>query len=213
MYIKEIIENIIRKTFIYYILKPIYDKQAVLKWEKKGKPIPLPDPLKRVVIKEYANKFSLFIFVETGTYFGDTIAATKDIFSKIFSIEIDKALYYKAKKRFAKFGYIDVIHGDSGTMLPKILSHISQPCLFWLDAHYSRGVTGKGARETPIIQELTYILNHPTQNHVILIDDARDYVGKGDYPTIQELKNFVLSKHPDWVFEIKDDIIRVHRQQ
>ena len=100
------------------------------------------------------------------------------------------------------------MYGDSIDVLPEILAKIEQPCLFWLDAHYSGGVTAKGKKETPILQEIQYILNHDIDRHIILIDDARCFNGQNDYPTIQELKNIILSHLPDWLFEIDNDVIR-----
>src|SRR5262249_2110956 len=91
---------------------------------------------------------------------------------------------------------------------------ITEPCLFWLDAHYSGShfgcQTARGPRDTPIIQELEHILTHPIMSHVVLIDDARLFNGHNDYPTATELRDFIASRRPDWGVEIKDDIIRVH---
>jgi hypothetical protein len=182
----------------------------LLIWEATGRTIPPPNMIKRRIIKKYAEMRSLKIFIETGTLFGDTVDAVKNIFDRIFSIELDEILYKKAKKRFAEFGHISILQGDSGKILPETISTISQPCLFWLDGHYSGWVTAKGQSETPIITELTYILSHPVKNHVILIDDARLYIGKGDWPDVKEIKSLVLNKFPDFVVEVKDDIIRIH---
>jgi hypothetical protein len=40
----------------------------------------------------------------------------------------------------------------------------------------------------------------------LLIDDARCYVGKGDYPTIDQLTNYVKSKNENYRVEVKYDI-------
>jgi hypothetical protein len=46
----------------------------------------------------------------------------------------------KAKHRFRADPNIHILQGDSGEILPKIMGDISQPCLFWLDEHYSGGI-------------------------------------------------------------------------
>jgi len=103
------------------------------------------------------------------------------------------------------------MYGDSTDILPEILVKIEQPCLFWLDAHYSGGVTAKGKKETPILQEIQYILNHHIDRHIILIDDARCFNGQNDYPTMQALRDMILSYHSDWFFEVENDVIRIFK--
>ena len=52
------------------------------------------------------------------------------------------------------------------------------------------------------MQELRLILNDLKFNHVILIDDARLFIGKNDYPTIDEVKHLVFSYIPDWTVRL-----------
>jgi hypothetical protein len=178
--------------------------------EKKGIPIPPPHVYKQKTVKQYAKLFSIMTFIETGTYRGEMVEAIKTTFDRIYSIELDSTLYETAKQRFSKSRSITIIKGDSGRVLPKLLKSIKSPCLFWLDAHYSSGITGRGELETPIMKELQCILSHSIKKHVILIDDARCFVGKNDYPTIRELKRFVFNINPDLVIKIENNIIRVH---
>jgi len=205
------VKDLIKRTFVYEVIKQIRQTGEVRRWIKNGKPVPPPHLVKQRTVKEYAKKFSIHILIETGTLFGDMVYETRRIFDKIYSIELDNALCKRAKKRFIKFPHISIIQGNSAEVLPRILADITQPCLFWLDAHYSGGITAKGTLETPIMQELCYILNHSAAEHVILIDDAREFVGQKDYPTIAQVRHLILEKHPNWVFEVKDDIIRIHK--
>jgi len=184
---------------------------TVRNWNRKGNPIPVPDVVKQRAVKKYAKIFSVETFIETGTYLGDMVNAVMDTFNKIYSIELDKTLYEQAKKKFSKHHNISILHGDSSKVLPVILADIREPCLFWLDGHYSGGITAKGDFNTPIIQELNCILDHTIRGHVILIDDAREFNGYNDYPTLEELKKRIFKKYPDWKFDIKDDIIRIHK--
>ncbi|MDX6611503.1 MAG: hypothetical protein QOD75_689, partial [Blastocatellia bacterium] len=59
-------------------------------------------------------------------------------------------------------------------------------------------------------KELDHILNHPVAGHVILIDDARCFTGYNDYPTVDELRETVAAKKPDWEMSVELDIIRIH---
>lgn len=115
----------------------------------------------------------------------------------------------KARRRFQKQPHISILQGDSATVLPRLLSEIDKPCLFWLDAHFSAGVTALAKLETPIHQELRTIFAHPIKDHTILIDDARDFNGKKRYPDLVELEEFVKRTITGSSFEVKDDIIRI----
>ncbi|MFX1419559.1 MAG: hypothetical protein ACFE9N_11625 [Promethearchaeota archaeon] len=207
--LKEFISNF-KKIMLDKYLKKLKKVINLRKWIKSGKPLPGPHFYKQKVVKYYAKKFSPDIFIETGTYQGDMIHAIKKKFKTIYSIELNEELYRKARKRFAKYNHILIIYGDSKVQLKKILSKIDKPCLFWLDAHYSGDGTAKGDLETPIMEEMNLIVNHSNLEHIILIDDARLFIGENDYPSIEKVKNLVFKNHEDWLFIIKDDIIRIH---
>ncbi len=186
-------------------------RKKMSKWERNGSKPPMPNFGKLQVVIEYIKKFSPAIFIETGTYKGKMVYAVMPHIKEIYSIELDETHYRNAQKRFAGYPNIHIIQGQSNKVLPELLRNVSKSCLFWLDAHYSGGSTAKGETNTPIMQELNCILNHKAvENHIILIDDARCFAGENDYPTLRALKHFILNGHPNWVFEVKDDIIRVH---
>ncbi len=204
------IKSLIKKSIFYQFINPFLDKYKIIIWFKNGKPIPPPTAVTQKVVKEYAKKFCINIMIETGTCTGNMVYSTRNIFAKIFSIELNENLYKKAKKRLKDFKNIRLFQGDSAELLPKMLNHVNTPCLFWLDAHYSGGATSKGDLETPIIKELVHIFSHHILDHVILIDDARCFTGNNDYPKIESLVKFVQSKNKGLVFVVKDDIIRIY---
>lgn len=171
----------------------------------------MPHYGKQQLVKQYADKFPRPIFIETGTYTGHMVYAMLNRFDQIYSIELDHALAERAKMQFVGYGRVHILEGESGRILPDLLADIQEPCLFWLDAHYSGGSTAKGPHETPIIQELNCILNHDAaDHHVVLIDDARCFTGENDYPDLRTLEQHILALRPGWLFEVKDDIIRTH---
>jgi hypothetical protein len=186
-------------------------EQKYIEWKKSGSVLPMPHFGKQRVVREYAEKFAPAVFVETGTYTGHMVYAMLTKFDEIYSIELDHTLAEKAKKKFAGYRHVHIVQGESGELLPQILKEITKPCLFWLDARWSGGATAKGELETPIMQELQCILNHPiVERHVVLIDDARCFTGENGYPTLEALENFILDFCPDWIFEVEHDIIRAH---
>lgn len=180
-------------------------------WRAEGSPLPPPSRVKQRTIREYARRFGLTELVEPGTYMGHTVEACTGFFDRITSIELDPALFAAARARFARHDHVRILQGDSATILPGVLAEIVSPTLFWLDGHYSGGITARADLETPIRAELDAILNHPVVGHVVLIDDARCFDGRNDYPTLDELAEMVRSVNPRYRFEVREDVARIHR--
>ncbi len=163
------------------------DPPEVQRWIRRGRPVPAPATIKLSVLRCYAQNFKPGIFVETGTYQGDTVYALRNEFRKLYTIELSHELYERARARLETAGNITPLEGDSTAILPRVLKEINEPCLFWLDGHYSGGPTAKGDVNCPLLRELACILSHPVKRHVILMDDARLFGKVQDYPTVAEL--------------------------
>lgn len=174
--------------------------------------LPAVHVLKQNNIHAYRKEYGFTVLIETGTYLGDMVQAQLNYFKKIISIELSEELHRNAVKRFEKHPQVEILQGDSGAVLKELVSKINEPVLFWLDGHYSAGVTAKGDKETPVLEELRTILGSPYE-HGILIDDARLFVGKDDYPTIDELSAFVNELSPDRMITVADDMIRIFKRK
>lgn len=174
-------------------------------WIRAGRPIPVSHEIKQLTILYYSSIGGLDTLVETGTFFGDTIWTQKEYFKRIYSIELSAELFERAKQRFKKFDHITLLSGDSSEKLGEVLAEIDSPVLFWLDGHYSGGITAKGEKECPIFAELEHIFASPLL-HTVLIDDARLFVGKDDYPTMDELGSFI-SENSNYNMKVENDII------
>ena len=208
---KERIKNFLRPLvpkILLKSLKKLSDKKLIDDWKKNGCPIPPPHIVKQLIIAEYQQKYGHSILLETGTYMGTMVEAQKSNFNKIISIELGIDLFEKAQKRFENDKNITIVQGDSGKVLGLLLKDISEPIIFWLDGHYSAGTTALGDKECPIFEELDAIFDSKQFNHVILIDDAREFVGNGDYPSIEKLTDYIKNKNDKYQVEVKDDIIR-----
>ncbi len=184
-------------------------RDPIAEWERRGRPVPPPHADKQHVLRTLAERYQLKIFVETGTYRGDMVEAMKPLFQKIYSIELSDALFAEAQRRFQPDAHVELIHGDSGTELGRIMERIHQPALFWLDGHYSAGDTARGEKDTPIFDELNHILRAPDLGHVIVIDDARCLGTDPAYPTLPALRAHVLSRRPGATMVIEDDSVRI----
>jgi hypothetical protein len=204
---KKVLNYLIPQSVTNYI-NIINQKKEFKKWQQNGCPVPPPHLVKQMAIAEYQQKYNISILVETGSFLGDMVEAQKRRFNQIFSIELGVDLYRNTSKRFKRNEQIKILLGDSGKVLPDILSEINEPAIFWLDGHYSAGITAKGDKDCPIYEELNAIFNSKKINHILLIDDARCFNGEGDYPTIEDLSSFINSKDKNYTVEIKNDIIR-----
>lgn len=176
-----------------------------------GYSLPLPGPIKRAIIKGEALRIGATEFVETGTYLGDTLWYFRDNFSKLFSIEIDPRLAAAARRRFKDRRHVRILEGDSSSMLGQLASEIAGPALFFLDGHYSGGITGKGDLECPIWAELNCILGMKHQNYSIIIDDARLFGRDKDYPHLSALHSFLGAALPNHAIKVENDLIFVQK--
>ncbi len=207
---RQVIKGAVMRTFLYDMIIPHVERRRYAAWLRAGKQTPPPHMVKQMAVREYAQKHDLHVFVETGTWLGHMVNAVKGLFDEIYSIEIVEKLYQRAKHKFSRQEHITILHGDSTEVLPVVLERVNQPCLLWLDGHYSCGMSGRGAKNTPIEQELHHILHHPIPGHVILIDDARSFTGENDYPSVPALQEMLESTDSYHTLDITDDIIRIH---
>lgn len=171
--------------------------------------MPPPHLIKQGILRSMARSFELKVLVETGTFYGDMIWALKGDFERIYSIELDQALHRRAARRFSAASHVTILHGDSATELAKVLPSINAPVLFWLDGHYSGGETSKGAKATPVFEELSLIFRSNLDRFVVLVDDARLFGSDPSYPTVEGLRDFVQTECSGAEFWILDDAIRI----
>ena len=185
------------------------NRRSLNNWYKRNFSSPSPEFVKHQVIKKYNLQKSLWI--ETGTYYGDTTKILSDISEKVISIESDKRLYDLAIKKFENSKKINVINGESQNLLQDILKNESYKnfCLF-LDAHTcldhitNKLVSKNETLETPIMIELNIIESYIKKfnNINILIDDIRLFDGKNqNYPNINEIVDWARKNNSSWFIE------------
>jgi hypothetical protein len=192
-------------------LKEMKERKKLAKWIEAGRPAPPPPLAKRAMLNEYADRFGLKIFVESGTFHGDTVEAMRGRFDQVYSIELAEHFHEKAKARFASAGNVDLRQGDSGKVMPEVVGLLKAPTLFWLDGHYSGGDTAEGDLRCPVWGELEAIFDGLDQPFVVLIDDARCFVNEGgqDYPAVKDIEAWVAARRPDLGIEVEMDCIRI----
>ncbi len=202
---REIENKWFRDSIFFEPYKRMAFRGEYIWWRLLGSPKPkVPHIIKQRTLAEFGERFNLRVMVETGTNLGNMINAQKDRFREIYSIELDNWLAARAQRKFANQPNIHLYQGDSAQVLPAIIQQIKEPALFWIDAHW-------GAIDAPVKRELECIYGHRVRDHVLLIDDARYFDGRGDYYSIEELRQQAAREYPGSVVEVKDDIIRIYK--
>lgn len=127
-------------------------------------------PIKERIVRRYAETYGLHTLIETGTFKGDMIAKVAPFFDRCITIELSADLWRQAQARFRDDPKISCLNGDSGELIRSVAQEVDEPSVFWLDAHYSGGVTAQS--RDPLLEELAAVFKRGRRD-VILIDDAR----------------------------------------
>lgn len=158
------------------------------------------------IILLYARARTPAILVESGTLHGDTLAAVREEFGALHSIELQDSLYKAAVARFKADNKISIHQGDSGDILNGVIATISNPVVFWLDGHYSGLGTAKGSQDCPIWRELNAIISRGNPRDVVLVDDARLYGQRQSYPTLTAINEELQAAFPNCSLTVHNDI-------
>jgi hypothetical protein len=200
--------KLLQRTPFYGLYKAAGHYPDYWYWKLRGEPLRSPHLVKQRTVREYAGRYHLRLLVETGTYYGEMVAAMRRHFDEIYSVEYVPELAQRAQKKFSRWPHIHILQGDSQRLIPELLKSLDRPALFWLDAGYYGWAGLQGDRER-LTTELEAILEHPVPEHVILMDDARGLNGQNGAPTVAELKDRIERKFSGRKVEVKRDILRI----
>jgi hypothetical protein len=151
------------------------------------------------------------IFIETGTYQGDTIYEVvnnnKYKPSKIISLELSDVFYNNCKQKFKSYPNIHLYNANSKYDLYDIIKNINSQITFWLDSHWC-GIPDVGCdTETlcPVLYELEQIKQHHIKTHTIMIDDIRLMDNQHFPVTLPEILNKIYEINPNYNIKYYDD--------
>ncbi len=181
-------------------------------WKLRLAPVRSPHLVKQRAVRDYARRYGLRIFIETGTYYGEMVAALKNDFEHIFSVESDHALAERAARLFSRYPHIRIVEGPSERIIFELLKSLAEPSLFWLDAGYYTWDNLPRDRER-LAAELAAILGHTVRGHVVLIDDAGTLkfraADQNEPASVAELRSNLAAAFPDRRVEILHNIVRI----
>jgi hypothetical protein len=177
-------------------------------WKLRGEPRRIPHLVKQRAVLDYAQAFGLTTLIETGTYYGEMIAAMAQRFRRIYSIELDPRLAQLAQKRFRRYAHVQILEGDSQRIVPALLQQVSERCLWWLDAGYC-GWSGEPGNPNRLGSEFAAILADRIHDHVILMDDADGIKDKNGSPRLAQVIASIAADYPNRRVEVARNILRI----
>jgi hypothetical protein len=202
------IRSLLKQLPIYAGFKQLGHYPDYWWWQLRGKPRRIPHVVKQRTVIEYAQRFGLTTLAETGTYYGEMIAAVAHRFRRIYSIELDPRFARLAQDRFRRHSHVEIIQGDSQSAVPMLLQRLNERSLWWLDAGYY-GWSGDFGNPNRLGSELNAILADRIPDHVILMDDADGVNGQAGAPTLEELTASIESSYPNRRVEVAHNILRI----
>jgi len=189
------------------------NRKSLKNWRARNFSPPSPDVIKHQILMNNNLKDSLWI--ETGTYYGETTKLLSKISKKTISIEADKNLFETSNRILKKFKNVEILNGKSEDLLDKVISknlNFKNVCIY-LDAHLCQDhlkntkTFGNENTATPILNELEIVSKYVEsfEKIVVLIDDIRLFQGKfQNYPDKNALVNWC--KENNFLWEIEQDI-------
>jgi len=174
-------------------------------WSKRAYAAPSPHFIKQIVLLRNAIPSSTW--VETGTYLGQTTTLLSKHGSFVYSIEPEPTLYSNAVECFRFYANVEILKGLSEEVFPQLLPKLSGNVNFWLDGHYSAGITHRGPHDTPILFELEHIAKNIGRfgKVCVMIDDIRCFNPHLDeyssYPPLNALADWANQNELKWHIE------------
>jgi hypothetical protein len=178
---------------------------AMLKWLRAGFRGPAPHCVKMNFLSVAKG---VDVWIETGTYLGQTTRILSTMGGRVVSIEPSKEFSTNARNRFSFIPNIEIINALSEDVLDQVISTVDvskeRHIAFWLDGHYSEGNTFLGPIETPIESELKVISSHlkSFESIWVFVDDFRCFVqANKDYPSPSILVAWANQNNLNWTVE------------
>jgi hypothetical protein len=149
------------------------------------------------IVKSFKTAGNIVNFIETGTYKGETCFWASQHFENVYTIEIDPEISLETSLRLDCPSNINFFVGDSKYELEKVLDIVEGRSLYWLDGHWCSTSTLGMDTECPLLDELKAISRK--QNDIILIDDARLFLG----PPLPPHKKYLWPKIDEIIIYLK----------
>jgi hypothetical protein len=169
-----------------HVLLNLKNRRALVRYARDPQPIIPPNAIKRLVILENFVRTDQEIFVETGTYYGETTRLLARFAKRVATVELSPA-HHRAARRITAARNVEMTLGDSRSFLTRIVPTLRGKICFFLDAHPTNAATTPdGEVDIPIMEELRIVNTNPDTS-LIIIDDA---IGGEGYPSAEVVAKF-----------------------
>ena len=162
------------------------------------------------VISESIDDPNIFsTFIETGTAYGQSVDSIRPYFEKIFTVEISEKLYEWLSPQVGHWDNVQRVLGDSLIEIPKYLNSLAKDdhVFFWLDAHWSQGLSSKNHLDVPLVEECSIIdNNYQADVGLVVIDDIRLFETKLDEDWSDISKDNVFNSFVNFDIVISQEI-------
>ena len=178
---------------LYSILRIPLD---IIRWHKRRYLPPSPQFIKLILIKKYSLESS--IFIETGTYHGNSLINLCSFFKKLYSIEPSKKYFEISKNNLKNKNNVIIINDTSENAFEALVKSNISDLTIYLDGHYNGWDTFKSStsqlssatHELNIIKKYLFKFNKFKLS--VFIDDFRLFGSEG-YPDKKFLFDFCIT--------------------
>ena len=163
---------------------------------------------KHALLIDFGRRFLINVFLETGTFEGDTPAAVKDHFGEVYSIELSPKYHAQSAARFASDRRVHILLGSSSEILPEVIKGIRTPgpILFYLDAHVHTG----GGDSDQVPAELVAIDRYRPES-LVVIDDVSPRPEGGGYRVATRQVNYNVNLPAGWEVKFLSGLLIAHK--
>jgi len=188
----------------------IKNLRSLKNWHKRNFRSPSPSFIKLKILN--SENMDNCLWIETGTYYGETTYFLSKIAKKVISIEADERLFNLASSKFKLFRNVEIFLSKSEEILEKILikeKDFKNLCIY-LDAHlcidHIKKIDTFGSKNTstPIVKELEIIEKNLKnfKSIKIFIDDIRLFnLNYHNYPNINVIVDWCKKNQLQWTIE------------
>lgn len=133
------------------------------------------------------------------------------MYRHVHTIEPSSKCLSIARERIGGSANVTFYNGTSEEHFENACAAVDGDVCFWLDGHYSAGITFQGESNTPILHELTTLEKFLPfySSVVVLVDDIRcSHLDSYHYPSLNYYVEWANRNNLNWIIELDSFIAK-----